>query len=130
MVSLFSILSIMGILVSVVHIMFLQGWEIGIAESITIVILNGFSVDYVVHLANHYIESSYIDRYSKMKESLTEIGVSILSGSITTLGSGIFLIFSNLTLFLKFSIIILTTITFSVYFSLFFFSSLMHILGP
>lgn len=38
----------------------------GIAESITIVILIGFSVDYVVHLANHYVESSYSDRNTRM----------------------------------------------------------------
>lgn len=45
--------------------MYLSGWELGVAESITIVILIGFSVDYVVHLANHYVESSYTDKYKR-----------------------------------------------------------------
>lgn len=57
--SFYSILSIIGIVLSVVSIMEMQGWELGIAESITIVILIGLSVDFVVHLANHYVESVY-----------------------------------------------------------------------
>lgn len=62
----FSILSICGIVVSVISIMEMAGWELGVAESVAIVILIGMSVDYVVHLATHYVESSYTDRYRKM----------------------------------------------------------------
>lgn len=69
-VSIFSVISIAGIVASVVSVMELSGWEMGIAESITIVILIGFSVDYVVHLANHYVESTYNDRYTRMQEAL------------------------------------------------------------
>lgn len=45
--------------------MWMNGWEFGVAESITVVILIGFSVDYVVHLANHYVESSYDDKFTR-----------------------------------------------------------------
>lgn len=65
-VSLYSVFCITGIVVSVVTVMELSGWELGVAESITIVILIGFSVDYVVHLANHYVESSYSDKFKRM----------------------------------------------------------------
>lgn len=92
--------------------------------------MNGFSVDYVVHLSNHFVESSHIKKYDKMRSSLKEIGVSIMSGSITTFISGMFLMFSILNMFVKFSIIIVTTIAFSLYFSLFFFSALIHVIGP
>ena len=47
-----SVWSVALIVTSVVSIMVLQGWELGISESIGVVILIGFSVDYVVHLAN------------------------------------------------------------------------------
>lgn len=126
----YSVICILFILISVVCIMQFKGWEIGVAESITIVILNGFSVDYVVHLANHYVESSCVDRQGRIRESLRDIGVSVLSGSITTFGSGLFLYFSRLSMFSKFSAIILTTVGFSVYFSLVFFAGGMHLIGP
>lgn len=44
----------------------MNGWELGVAESIAIVILIGMSVDYVVHLANHYVESMFPDKHRKM----------------------------------------------------------------
>mmetsp|Transcript_19326 Transcript_19326/g.1710 ORF Transcript_19326/g.1710 Transcript_19326/m.1710 type:complete len:86 (-) Transcript_19326:445-702(-) len=65
-ISIYSIISISGIVVSVIAIMELSGWELGIAESITIVILIGLSVDFVVHLANHYVESVYPDKFRRI----------------------------------------------------------------
>lgn len=66
LITLYSLISIIGTTVSVTAVMELSGWSIGIAESITIVILIGFSVDYVVHLANHYVGSSYKKRFLKI----------------------------------------------------------------
>lgn len=106
------------------------GWELGIAESITIVIVIGLSIDYVVHLANHYVESVYPDRHRKIKVSLRDLGISILSGALTTAGSGFFLFFADMIIFNKFATLILSTVFFSLAFSLLFFSSLMHAFGP
>lgn len=83
-----------------------------------------------MHLANHYIESVYPDRHRKMKVSLRDIGVSILSGGLTTAGSGFFLFFAEILLFNKFATLIISTVFFSLIFSLLFFSSLMHTFGP
>lgn len=128
--SLFSILSITGIVLSVVSIMEMQGWELGVAESITIVILIGLSVDFVVHLANHYVESVYPDKHNRIKISLKEIGVSIVSGAITTMGSGVFLFFATMIIFNKFAVLIICTMVFSLLYSLCFFSALLHTVGP
>lgn len=65
LVSLYSVLSISCIVACVVAVMELSGWSLGITESIAVVVLIGMSVDYVVHLANHYVESSYDDKYSR-----------------------------------------------------------------
>lgn len=56
-VALYAILGIGGVIVSVVAVMNFSAWEFGVTESIAVVVLIGFSVDYVVHLANHYVES-------------------------------------------------------------------------
>ena len=106
------------------------GWSLGILEAISVVIIVGFSVDYVVHLANHYVESVYQDRYRRMKDALTSIGISIVSGAITTIGSSIFLLMATILFYEKFAILVLSTILFSLYFSLVFFVSINHWIGP
>ena len=55
------------VIVSVLAVMQIQGWEIGISESIAMVILIGFSVDYVVHLSADYMHSAQLTRSGKMK---------------------------------------------------------------
>ena len=45
------------IIVSLICLMVLKEWEIGISESISVVLFIGLSVDYVVHLAAHYVNS-------------------------------------------------------------------------
>jgi len=126
----YSILSIAGIVISVVSLMEILGWSLGIIESIAIVILIGFSVDYAVHLANHYVESVYEDKYRRMQDALSSMGISIFSGAITTIGSGIFLFAATIVFFQKFAVLIVSTIIFSLFFSLVFFSALNHLIGP
>jgi len=58
------------------------------------------------------------------------MGISILSGTITTFGCGAFLYGGQLMLFKKFSIIICSTILLSYLVSMLLFGALMHILGP
>lgn len=59
LISIYSIVSIGGIVSCVVAVMKFRGWELGITESITVIILIGLSVDYVVHLGTHYVESKH-----------------------------------------------------------------------
>jgi len=125
-----SILCIVFIVSSVISIMVFCGWELGVAESVAVVILIGFSVDYVVHLAAHYIHSAHSHRHQRIQEALQEMGISIFSGAVTTFGSGLFLFFATITVFFKFAILIISTITFSLIYSMLFFTSLMHICGP
>lgn len=86
-----SILCVGVVVVSVLGVMGLKEWEIGISESINIVILIGFAIDYVVHLSTSYVCSACEGRGDKMKQAYREMGVSISSGFVTTFGSGIFL---------------------------------------
>jgi len=65
-VSFLSIISVAVVIVSVLCIM-VKGYELGVSESICVVISIGLSVDYVVHLAQDYMHSSHKNRSSKMK---------------------------------------------------------------
>lgn len=55
--SVISIFCVITIVVSTVAIMQMKGWALGTSESISVVILIGFSVDYVIHLSADYMHS-------------------------------------------------------------------------
>jgi predicted RND superfamily exporter protein len=55
--SIISIFCVITIVVSVVAIMVMKGWVLGTTESISVVIIIGFSVDYVIHLSADYMHS-------------------------------------------------------------------------
>lgn len=125
-----SILCVSVVIVSVLAIMVMKGWELGISESISVVILIGLAVDYVIHLASDYTHSVHESRHDKIKQAYSEMGVSILSGTITTLGCGVALFGGKMITFQKFAVIISGTIAFSFVSAMFLFGALCHVLGP
>ena len=129
-VSLYCTLSLTGIIASAVALMQMLGWELGTVESIAMVVLIGLSVDYVVHLAIHYVGSVYPDRRRRTDDSLKQLGKSILSGGITTMGSGLFLFFTVTLVLKKFAVLITATILFALLFSMVFFVALLYLVGP
>lgn len=58
------------------------------------------------------------------------MGVSILSGFITTFGSGVFLFGGKIITFNKFAVMITCTISMSFLVSMLLFGAIMHICGP
>ena len=129
--SIFAITTIVGILSSEVAIMVFQGWQLGVTESIAVVIMIGFSIDYVVHFACSYIECPYsIKRDSRLRYSLYTMGISILYGCITTFGAGFFLIFPEMLFFKKFGTLIMCVVVLSLVYASGFFMALLAIKGP
>ena len=90
-VTVYAIISVIFIVANTTAVMVIAGWELGVPESIAIVITIGFSVDYVVHLAAHYVHSPFYSKDQKATEAVSAMGVSIFSGAITTMGSSVFL---------------------------------------
>jgi len=118
------------IILNVLAIVAYMDWPLGSSESVGVVVCVGFAVDYVVHLAAHYIHSKAKDRNGRVRESLRELGPSILSGSVTTIGASCCLFLGLLTMFFKFGILVIATIIFSIFYSLGFFAALCHVIGP
>ena len=125
-----SLLCVAVVIISVLAIMQFKGWEIGISECIAMVVLIGFSVDYVVHLSADYMHSAHKSRNLRMKQAYKEMGVSILSGSITTFGSGVFLFGGKVITFNKFAVMITCTISLSFVSAMLLFGAVMHVMGP
>lgn len=110
--------------------MVLSGWELGVPESVATVISIGFSVDYVVHLATHYVHSPFYDRFDKASDAISAMGISIFSGAVTTLGSGIFLLGGTIIFFERFGLVIIMTVILSLIYSIIFFLAVLHVAGP
>ena len=58
------------------------------------------------------------------------MGISILSGSITTFGSGAFLFGGSIITFNKFAVCITCTVSIAFFVSMLFFGAICHIIGP
>ena len=119
----FASLSIMCVLVSVIGMMVILGWQLGSTESILIAIIAGFSVDYVVHLAHAY-EIASGDCYERITEAFSDLGTSVFNGMITSVVASIPLFFCQLQFFAKFGTFLCLTILFSWIFANFGFMTL------
>jgi len=110
-----------------------MGWDLGIAEAVAGVIVIGYSVDYVVHLAHIYCEATHhgiSTRVDRATFAIENIGSTVFAGALTTAGSGAVMFFCFLTFFFKMALLICVTISYSFLFSLFFFMGLAFCAGP
>lgn len=97
--SIVSIFCVTVIIFSIITFMHWNGQQFGSDESIAVVMLIGFAVDYVLHLGTDYMHSLAGTRFDKMKQSYREMGLSISSGCATTFLCGGVLFFGNLLFF-------------------------------
>jgi len=118
------------ILVSVLACMKLADYEMGTITSICITILAGFAVDYVVHLAHAFNNSTKPGRKEKSQEAFEVIGISVLSGMVTSVLAAAVLLTCSLQFFAKFGFFLIVTVVAAWIWGNCCFMSLMHICGP
>eukprot|EP00210_Caulerpa_lentillifera_P004772 g4556.t1 len=131
-ISIIAVMTIAGI-VSVVMgigVRAIMDWDLGTAESITVVIVIGFSMDYTLHLSDAYMESPHSSRYDRTRDALTHLGISVTAGAFTTLISALFLWATVLVFFQKFAFNVTSTVFTSYLFSILVFPSLCLAFGP
>lgn len=130
LVSFFAITNILGIVGCILGFMNMLGWELGVIESVSCTILVGLSVDYVVHLANSYMESSKASRSERVVDAFREMGITVFGGAITSLGASGMLFACWFQTFFKFGGFMFMTIGLSFVFSNFYFMPLLAWVGP
>ena len=62
-----------------------MGWQLGQNESLCIMVLTGFAVDYVVHLSHAYMESPALTRLERVHDALRDLGISVFWGMLTSM---------------------------------------------
>merc|ERR1711988_755604 len=125
-----SMLTIVGVLASVLGSMVALGWELGTIESICLTILAGFSVDYVVHLAHAYVNAEKTERSDRVQSALDEIGVSVLAGMVTSASAAVALMLCQLQFFYKFGVFLILTVCISWIWANVGFMAAMALFGP
>merc|ERR1711865_1124458 len=81
-------------------------WKIGLIEAIIYVMVIGLAVDYVVHLADAFLECPAQDRVERARFMVTKMGGSIMSGALTSFGVSIFMMCCYSMFLVKFGMVI------------------------
>lgn len=115
---------------SVLATITLLGWKLGVLESLNMTLVVGLSVDYVVHLAEGYMELEGGNRLQRTKHALGHVGISVVSGACSTLGASVVMFAGKIIFFIQFGTFIFVTIGFSTLYSLVFFSTVLALVGP
>eukprot|EP00964_Phaeocystis_antarctica_P151859 scaffold119540_cov66-Phaeocystis_antarctica.AAC.2 len=129
-IGLLSTFTIFAALCSVVGTIVLIGWQLGSAECLSMMILTGFAVDYVVHLAHAYMESNAPTRLERTHDALRDLGISVFWGMLTSVISAAVLASLQLQFFSKFGTFFLLTIIWSYLWSVLFLMPLLATIGP
>lgn len=129
-ISLLATLTIGLITASVVGVIPMVNWKLGVLESLNLTLVVGLAVDYVVHLAQGYVSASSSKRLARVQSTLGHVGISVLSGACTTLGASVFMFGAKILFFFQFGIFIFSTVGFSLLFALAFFITILGIAGP
>jgi PERQ amino acid-rich with GYF domain-containing protein len=109
--------SIAGTLLTVLSLIYVIGWKFGAVEAITLSVLVGTSVDYIVHLVESFVLSGKglkvresnpnRDVRNRVRWGISHIGISIFSSALTTVVASIPLCLTKIQLFAKFGQILL-----------------------
>jgi len=134
LIALYAVICVGGIVVSVLGFCkSIMGWDLGIGEAIAGVIVIGYAVDYVVHLAHIYCEArayGHETRDARANFAVKNMGSTIFAGAVTTAGAGAVMFFCYFTFFVKMATLICLTIMFSFVYSMGLFVAVLWLAGP
>ena len=107
-----------------------MGWQLGQNESLCIMVLTGFAVDYVVHLSHAYMESPALTRLERVHDALRDLGISVFWGMLTSMFAATTLATCQIQFLSKFGIFFALTIAYAYLWSVLFLMPLLACIGP
>mmetsp|Transcript_23905 Transcript_23905/g.49813 ORF Transcript_23905/g.49813 Transcript_23905/m.49813 type:complete len:1062 (-) Transcript_23905:27-3212(-) len=125
-----SLLTIVCIVCCVVGILVIDGWQLNIIESVIISVAVGMAVDFAAHFSHSYLHSPVKEREIAVTFMMKTMGVSVLTGAITTFIAGFFMIFAGTLFFYQFGFFMMMTMAFSWLYSNLFLAPMMAVMGP
>lgn len=100
-------------------------------ESICVSILIGISCDFVIHFTHAYSSlKGDVDRHTRTRTALIVMGPSILAAAFTTLTAASIMLFTTITFFVKFAVVLFFTIVQATVASFVVFIVIADVCGP
>lgn len=128
---LFSTIAIAYVLLASTACLVHMGWTLGLFESILFAILIGVGCDFVLHFGHAYtFFHGNVSRNQRTRFALLHMGPSVLGSGFTTLLTAIIMMFTELTYFRKFAVMLAMAIVHSIIGSFVVFLTLCDCLGP
>jgi predicted RND superfamily exporter protein len=129
---------IVTILIVFAGFMPIYGYDLGIFETVGLIVVLGLSVDYTVHIGHCYNENRLPkgekergeERVHRVTHALAEMGISVTSGAATTLLASMFLLPAKFAFYHVMGIFMFTTVVISTFVSLTMLPALLLIFGP
>jgi len=112
--ALMGIFMVLFVVTALLAFMVLMNWTMGAVEAVCLSIIVGMSVDYALHIGHALVHSDYFDRVGRARDSITMVGMSVLGGATTTVGSMVVLMFCTIHTFVVMGLIMIMTIVWSV----------------
>jgi len=129
-ISLLGLLNIVCVSITFLGIMPLLGWSLGENECIFLIAVVGLSVDYTCHLLHSFHHAHSESRLGRSQSALSNMGISVLNSSITTLLAAAILFGCGFYFFLQFGGFIFFVIGFSILMSITFLMPILMLIGP
>ena len=105
------------------------GYEMSLNECCVILVAAGMSVDYLLHMA-HSFNHSKGSKEERVRQSLKEMGISVLSGAITTMSAAISLCFCVFYIYSRLGVYLLWLISSAFVYSVTALTALLAEFGP
>mmetsp|Transcript_10608 Transcript_10608/g.24633 ORF Transcript_10608/g.24633 Transcript_10608/m.24633 type:complete len:183 (+) Transcript_10608:2208-2756(+) len=128
--TIFALFTIGYVLASTTAMLVASGWTLGFLESVCFAILIGISCDFVIHFGHAYAHLKEGDRHERTKHALITMGPSILAAGFTTMCSAAIMLFTVITFFQKFAIILFYTVIQALLGSFIVYLTLSDTIGP
>lgn len=121
---------IVSVVVALLGYYVMWGWTLGAVESLSVSIVMGLAIDYVLHIGHAFVESKASTRFGKTNHAMIFIGPSVFAASFTTISSMVVLLFCQLYIFNQVGIIVAATLATGIVFCFFCFVPILMIAGP
>ena len=109
--------------------MVVLGFTLSMIESVVLMVSVGLMLDPLTHVAHAFTEARGSSA-ERLDSALTSIGISVLSGALSTAASCTFLFFTTIVLFTSFGLLLCALTLICLLHANFFLAPLLFLFGP
>ncbi|KAL9981003.1 hypothetical protein ACROYT_G009655 [Oculina patagonica] len=130
-ISIYAIITIIGIIAITIGSLVLAGWQLNILESIVMSVAVGLSIDFTMHYGVAYrLAPDKSQRDSRVRYSLVHIGSAITMAAMTTFLTGLMMMPATVLAYFQLGQFLMLVMVFSWLYSTFGFLSICTVIGP